>query len=148
MLVKVLADQEEERLEEERKAAEEEQVDVASKEGSQAAKTKTSPKPSERDLMNNTQCAANSGAMLTDRHKMEDTARATEANRPASDFGMVSSQHDGTAFSQGRSQMKSSLQMQRVYEITDFEKAKRWPRMLAAYYKSGMQEFNLLRHQR
>jgi hypothetical protein len=47
----VLAEQEVERQEEERKAAEEEQVDVASKEGSQS-KTKTSPKVSEKDLMN------------------------------------------------------------------------------------------------
>jgi hypothetical protein len=44
--------------------------------------------------------------------------------------------------------MKSSLQMQRVYEITDFEKAKRWPRTLATYYRNGMQNFHLLRLQR
>jgi len=41
--------------------------------------------------------------------------------------------------------MKSSLQMQRVYEINDFEKAKRWPRTLATYYRNGMQNFHLLR---
>jgi hypothetical protein len=44
--------------------------------------------------------------------------------------------------------MKSSLQMQRVYEINDFEKAKRWPRTLATYYRNGMQNFHLLRLQR
>lgn len=41
--------------------------------------------------------------------------------------------------------MKSSLLMQRVYEISDNEKAKRWPRMLGQYYRAGMQNFHLLR---
>jgi hypothetical protein len=60
--------------------------------------------------MNNTN-ANSSKAVLTERQKMENTGQNTENNRPASDFGMLSSQHGGTAYSRDRSQMKSSLQM-------------------------------------
>ena len=106
MLSKVLAEQEIERQEEERKAADDDQIDVASKEGSQS-KTKTSPKISDKEFMNQ-KGAGSSKAMLTERQKMENTAQVTEP-RPASDFGMLSSQHGDTAFSRDRSQMKSSL---------------------------------------
>ena len=73
-------------MEEERRAAEDE-VDTSSKAGSQ----KRSPKASERDLMGQTHGAASSKAVLTERQKMDHTAQNTENNRPASDFGMLSS---------------------------------------------------------
>jgi len=80
---------------------------------------------------------------MEQRHTSLDIDRSSKAlltareglieGRPVSDLGMLSSAHNETVVS--RSQMKSSVMQQRVYEISDSEKAKRWPRMLASYYK-------------
>lgn len=75
-----------------------------------------------------------SKALLTSRDVTQGLTETKE--RPISDLGMLSSAHNETVVS--RSQMKSSLMQQRVYEISDNEKAKRWARILAQYYRTGM----------